>query len=138
MTWEYWIAISFILIIAEVFSFTFYLILFAVAALGAAAVQALGFSLAWQIIVFVALSLLLTVYLRPILKKTFIIKKDHASNVDAMIGQTGLALEQITGDQGLVKVNKETWSARSSEGQVIEAGSQITVVKVEGVKLVVK
>lgn len=139
MTWEYWIAIAFALFIAEIFSFTFYLILFAVSALGAAAVQALGFSLGWQIIVFVVLSLLLTIFLRPILKKTFIIKQtDHASNMDALAGQSGVVVETITNDQGLVRVNKEIWSARSIEGQAIEVGSRITVVKVEGVKLIVK
>ena len=138
MTWQLWVGIAFILVIAEIFSLTFYLILFAIGAFAAAVVQAGGLSLAWQIMTFVVLSLVLTYFLQPILKRTFIDHQGRPSNVDAMVGLRGYADEEVNDEHGLVKVEKEVWSARSFDGKPIPAGTPVEVVRVEGVKLIVK
>ena len=66
-------------------------------------------------------------YLNPAVKKT---------NVDAIIGSTGLvtvAIDNLTA-VGQVKLGAMEWTARSTNGDVIPAGTVIRVDKIEGVK----
>ncbi|BCV21406.1 NfeD family protein [Moorella sp. Hama-1] len=139
MAWQIWVAIAIALVIAEIFSLTFYLILFAVGALGAALSQALGLSLSYQVGIFVVISIILAVFVQPILKRTFVVNhQGRPSNTDALVGQRGYVAEEVTGDRGLVKVNGETWSARSLDGQILAPGTLVEVIRVEGAKLLVK
>lgn len=66
-------------------------------------------------------------YLNPAVKKT---------NVDAIIGSTGLvtiAIDNLTA-AGQVKLGAMEWTARSTTGDVIPAGTVVRVDKIEGVK----
>lgn len=137
MTWQFWLAMALILVIAELFSLTFYLILFALGAVMAAVAQAVGLGLGFQIAAFIVISLVLTVYLQPILKRTFVIHQGRTSNVDALVGQKGYVTDAVADDRGLVKVGHEVWSARSEDGQMIPPGTLVEVARVEGVKLIV-
>jgi len=59
---------------------------------------------------------------------------DTVSNVNALIGQHGVATTNIEPLQfGQVKVNGEIWTAFSGEN--IEEGSRIMVTGIDGVKL---
>ncbi len=63
----------------------------------------------------------------------------HATNLDALIGKEGMALQTISGKKyGLIKVRGEIWSAETDEGIIIEKNDHATVVKVSGNKLLVK
>ncbi|MDH7479412.1 MAG: NfeD family protein [Syntrophomonadaceae bacterium] len=137
MTWQLWLALALILVIAELFSLTFYLILFALGAVVAAAAQAVGLGLGFQLSAFATISLVLTVYLQPILKRTFVIHQGRTSNVEALVGQKGYVTEAVADDRGLVKIDREVWSARSGDGQVIPPGTPVEVARIEGVKLIV-
>ena len=46
--------------------------------------------------------------------------------------------EIAPGKMGLVKVDGETWSARSSHGQTVKEGVQVIVVRIKGAHLVVQ
>ncbi|MDN5325913.1 MAG: hypothetical protein PWP41_609 [Moorella sp. (in: firmicutes)] len=139
MAWQIWVAIAIALIIAEIFTLTFYLILFAAGALGAALAMALGLPLAFQVGVFVVISVTLAVFVQPILKRTLVLNhQGRPSNTGALIGQQGYVVEEVTADRGLVRVNGEVWSARSLDGQILNAGAPVRVVQVEGAKLLVK
>ena len=59
------------------------------------------------------------------------------TNIDTIIGQTGVVLEPIhQNNQGLVKVNYEEWRARATED--IEQGDEVTVTSITGVTLTVE
>ncbi|QGP93625.1 hypothetical protein MGLY_30450 [Neomoorella glycerini] len=139
MAWQVWVAIAIALIVAEIFSLTFYLILFAIGAFGAALVQALGLSLSYQVGIFVVISIILAVFVQPILKRTFVLNhQGRLSNAEALVGQRGYVTGEVTVDRVLVKVNGETWSARSLDGQTLAPGTPVQVVRVEGATLLVK
>lgn len=139
MAWQIWLAIAIALVIAEIFSLTFYLVLFAIGALGAALFQALGLSLSYQVGIFVVLSIILAIFVQPLLKRTFVFNhQERPSNADALIGQRGYVTEEVTGDRGLVKINGEIWSARTLNGQTLAAGTPVQVIRVEGTKLLVQ
>lgn len=137
MAWQIWIVIAILLIIAELFSLTFYLFLFAAGAFGAALIQAMGLPLAYQVVTFAVISIVLVVFVQPFLKRT-IKHQGRLSNAEALVGQIGNVTEEITGESGLVKVSGEIWTARSLDNRVFLVGTNVMVAKVEGAKLLVK
>ena len=86
--------------------------------------------------IFVISSIVLIFSTKPLVNKY--INKDAfvPTNTYRFIGQKGLVIQDIREGQGQVKVDGEVWSATSSFP--IEKGSQIEVLKIDGVKLVVK
>jgi membrane protein implicated in regulation of membrane protease activity len=60
--------------------------------------------------------------------------RKEKTNVDAIIGKTGIALQDLTpGFSGRVKVGDEEWRARAEEK--IEIGEAIVVLSVNGVTI---
>ena len=67
--------------------------------------------------------------------------RDQASNVDAILGKSGVVTKRISPrDTGLVKVGTEEWRAELVPGDETarEVGAAITVSSVEGVTLKVR
>lgn len=63
--------------------------------------------------------------------------KEEKTNVDTLIGKSGVVLQPITEySQGLVKVGYEEWRARAEEE--IPVGTDIIVTEISGVTLTVK
>ncbi len=61
------------------------------------------------------------------------------TNIDALIGRSTVAQTGITPvDGGLVKVIGELWFCRPKHDRVIEKGTSVTIVGVEGVSLIVE
>ena len=109
---------------------------FAIGAAAALVLSLLGAAFWLQVLVFLAVSGLLLALLRPMLRKYVKITK---TNVDSVLGMEGLVTEDIdnVAYRGQVKLGAMTWSARSSSGAPIAAGSRIRVDRVEGVKVFV-
>ena len=91
-----------------------------------------------QILAFFAVSAVLLALLRPFARRLTATKKT-ATNVDSVIGKTGVVLEEIDNlaPAGQVKLDAMTWTARSTAGEKISAGAVVKVDRVEGVKLFV-
>ena len=67
--------------------------------------------------------------------------KEQASNVDAVLGKTGVVTKRIAPrEPGIVKVGAECWRAElaSSDETARDAGATVTVESVEGVTLRVR
>ena len=67
--------------------------------------------------------------------------RDQPTNVDAVLGKTGVVTKRIAPrDTGLVKVGTEEWRAELAQGDgtAREVGATITVSSVEGVTLKVR
>ena len=111
---------------------------FAAGALVALLAAVLGVELWLQTVLFVAVSAVLLIALRPIVRKHFTPKLTR-TNVDAVIGTEVLVTVAIDNIQctGQVKLGAVEWTARSTDGQPIPAGTRIKVEKVEGVKVIV-
>ena len=64
--------------------------------------------------------------------------KHQPSNVDAVIGRTGVVTKRIAPrDCGIVKIGSEEWRAElaKQDGAALEPGAEIKVLSVEGVTL---
>ena len=92
-----------------------------------------------QVIVFVVVSVAALVLTRPLVKK-ILHKRVEATNADRNVGETGVTVTEINNidGKGEVKVNGTVWTARSLDDSVIPQGVKVTVVRIEGVKLIVK
>lgn len=111
---------------------------FAAGALVAMLASILGGQLWLQVVLFFTVSAVLLLSLRPMVRKYFT-PKLVKTNVDSVIGMRGPVTERIDNltSCGQVKLGAMVWSARSSSGQPIEAGTVIRVDRVEGVKVFV-
>lgn len=133
-----WLVVSGILLVVEILTVDLLFASLAFSALLAAGANGLGLGVVAQGVVFGVGAAGSLMFLRPIalrhLKKKV---ADQATNVEALIGATAITLSAITQLQGLVKLNGETWSARSTIGEIQE-GVQVEVVAIEGATAVVK
>ncbi len=112
---------------------------FAVGALASLIVVGLGASITVQAFVFLGVSALCMLYLRPLSKKHFIPKKT-ATNADRLIGASALVTETVDNilASGAVKINGQFWSAVSAHDVVIPEQSKVKILEIQGVKLVVE
>ena len=133
-----WLVLMVAFLILEACTVMMVSLWFAGGALSAMVVAMLGGEIWLQCVVFVAVSALLLLSLRPLTKKYFTPKLTK-TNVDAVVGKTGTVTERIDNvhASGTVKLDALEWTARSSDGAPIEAGTQIRVDRIEGVKVFV-
>lgn len=91
----------------------------------------------WQWVIFIVLSAVLLIVTKPLLKK-FV--KNVPTNADMLIDQTAVVTEEIQPIEakGQVKVGSAVWSAKSEDGKSIEKDELVRIIRIEGVKLVVK
>ena len=111
---------------------------FAAGALVAAIAAWLSAPIWLQLVLFVLVSGALLACLWPLVRK-YLNPKVTATNIDSVIGSIGLvtaAIDNIAAE-GQVKLNGMEWTARSSSGDVIPAGTQVAVNRIEGVKVFV-
>ena len=108
---------------------------FAAGCLAAILVSLLGGNIAVQSVVFLVVSCVLLALVRPVLRKYYT-PRITRTNVDSLLGSQGLVtadVDNVTG-RGEVKLGAMTWTARSTDGVPIPAGTQIRVDRIEGVK----
>ena len=88
-----------------------------------------------QLILFLGVSAGLLALLRPMARK-YLKPKITATNVDAVVGAQGYVTETVDNlaATGQVKLGSMPWTARSTDGSPIEAGTLVRVDRVEGVK----
>ena len=140
MNWEaiFWLAAMVIFIIAEATTVTLVSIWFAVGALGAILIALLGGGLTLQVTVFLALAIVLLIFLRGAVRKHFA-PRITRTNVDSVIGATGIVVTPVNNIAALgqVRIGGVEWSARSTDNSHIPAGTLVKVDRVEGVKVFV-
>lgn len=134
-----WIALAVVFTVIEVATAQIVTIWFAIGSIGAIISNVIGANPVGQLIVFVAVSLLTLIVARPYLRK-FTKTKVQPTNADMCIGQKAIVTEKIdnTLGSGQVKIKGNIWTARSSDGENIEADAVVIVQAIEGVKLIVK
>ena len=125
-----WLIITVILIVVEIITLGLTSIWFAGGAFVAGLISLTGAHWLVQLLVFAVVSTLLFVFTRPFAAK-HLMKNVEKTNVDSLIGQTGLEA------QGVVKLSGMEWSARSADDSKIAAGEKVLVQSIDGVKLIV-
>ncbi|MFE7357887.1 NfeD family protein [Streptomyces sp. NPDC057543] len=112
--------------------------MFAVGAVTAAAVAALGGGIVAQVLVFVVVSVALIAVVRPIAARHRADRPQLATGIDALKGRQAVVLERVDGSGGRIKLAGEIWSARALDGdQSFDPGQQVDVVEIDGATAVV-
>ena len=134
-----WILAIVVFVIVEAMTVNLVSIWFMGGALAAmiAAMCSLGF--VWQLSLFVAVSGVLLVLFRPILRKKLTPKRTR-TNADRLIGREALVTEPIDDLRatGAIRIDGVLWTARSETGVNIPADTVVTVTRIEGAKLFVR
>lgn len=132
-----WIIAAALFAIIEAVTFGLVCIWFAGGAVGAAVAAMLGAPFIVQIAVFLIVSIVLLAITRPIAKKR-LNDKTEKTNVDALIGQTGIVEEKITQyKSGQVRADGKVWTAACETGE-IEKGSIVVIKSIKGVTITVE
>ncbi len=133
MAWL-WLVIGVALAVAEVFTTTFVLIMLSAGAFAAAALAAIGAPLWLQIIAFGAVSAATIGLLRPLIQRHMHQGGDpQQMGLAAIEGSSGLVLERVDLDHGMIKIEGELWTARPYDStQTFEPGERVRVIEIKG------
>lgn len=88
--------------------------------------------------IFVILSILAILLLRPILVKQKEAKEKETGMEGKYIGQTVKVIEPITKYSGAITIYDERWEARVESDETIPAGSEVKIIKNESLVLTVE
>lgn len=88
--------------------------------------------------VFLAVSVLLLVGVRPVLRRRLTANQGLPEPAKALEGKHALVLDRVDEHCGQVKLDGEVWTARSyADGDVYQPGEQVTVMHIDGATAVV-
>ncbi|SBV30770.1 Membrane protein implicated in regulation of membrane protease activity [Micromonospora krabiensis] len=131
-----WIVLGVVLAVAEIFTTTLFLIMFAAGAFAAAGAAALGAPTPVQALVFAAVSALTVLGVRPVIqrhRRSALEAGEQPFGVEAMEGSTALVIEPVDTEHGLVKIDGELWTARPYDAtQSFVPGQRVRVIKIRG------
>lgn len=135
-----WLILAGFLLILEFFTEGFLVCWFGVGALAAMSVSFFAAeNYLLQIITFFIVSSILVLCTRKFAKKV----EPHTtntSNVYSILGKEAVvttAIDNVAG-KGQIKIDGDIWSAKSESGENIPQDSKVEILKIEGVKAVVK
>lgn len=140
-TWTIWLLAACVLAVGEIFTLTFFLAAFSGGALAATLASSLGANdvITWA--VFLVISVLLLLVVRPIARSHRKLTPGTRIGPEALIGETAVVLERISNLEsvGCVRVKDEVWTARTLiDEEAFDIGEKVTVVKIRGATAVVE
>lgn len=139
--WHIWTIFALILFILEIFTPGFLLASFGIGCLFSALAAGVGLSVKLQVVGFIVGTLVAFFGVRPFFTKfCYRASCGVKTNVDALVGKTGRVTEEINQelDSGRVLVGGDDWKAISVDGDIINKGTMVEVVRIEGIRVFVK
>lgn len=132
-----WLIAGIGLLVVEVFTGTFVLVMLGGGALAAAAASGfLGTPTAINAVIFAIVSVALLFGVRPALRRRLTPELEAAGN--SPVGSSGLVVRRVDRDSGQIKIDGELWSARSWDRErAFEPGERVMVIELHGVTAVV-
>lgn len=135
-----WIVLLIAFLVIEFITVGLATIWFAGGSLVALILAALGVGIVWQILAFFVVSFVLLIFTRPVVVK-YIKPGKIKTNYEGAIGKQVLVKEKIDNiaGTGAADLEGQEWTARmEDDSETMEAGMIGEVVKVQGVKLILK
>ena len=128
-----WGVVFAVAVIAELATLQLVTIWFAAGALGAFVAASAGAGTMVQCIVCVAVSTLLLLVTRPILRKLRV-QRIIPTNADAEVGKLAVVTEEINDEQdtGRVRIGGVNWRARTGSDEILAEGASVRVTRIEG------
>lgn len=137
ITWQFLCVVGIAFVILEIFTPSMFFLNFALAAFLTALVSVFVVHKFTLVLVFFVLSFLSFAFLRPMLLRRN--SKDTETGVEGKyIGKTAKVTEEVSDSKGVITIYGERWDARVCDGSVIPAGSEVCIVKNEGLVMFIK
>lgn len=138
--WQFWLILAGMFLIIEIISVGFLVFWFSIGALIAMVASLFIKSIVAQATIFVISSAILLFVTRPFVSK--ITQKDevvktNVYSIEGKVAKVIVDVDPIEG-KGQIKVDGETWSAKSYNDTVIPKDTEVLIEKVDGVKAIVK
>ena len=133
--WVIWLIAAVIFGVGEIATLGFFLAPFAIGALVAALVAGIGAGTLISLVVFLLVSGVTLAALRPLARSHRKMPAQLRTGTAALVGRTATVVERVHNleDTGCVKLEGETWTARSyDEDAVIEPGKRVHVMEIRG------
>lgn len=139
MVWWVWVLAGFALLTVEFFATTAHVGFFAVGAFLVAILVGAGvpLSLEWQLLIFAVSSVVLLVFVRPLVLRKLGMNKTPI--VDTLVGETAVALADLPpAGEGRAELRGSTWTARNVGETPLIKGQRCVVERVVGLTIEVK
>ena len=138
----FWLAVIILFLVIEMITVSLVSIWFVGGALVAFLTAYFTETMWIQVVVFLAVSVVLLVLLRPLARKLSVKQKDQmVSGAKAMIGRQAIVTEEIDSvhAKGAVQVNGQYWTAKTELFRdKIPKDTIVDIIDVDGVKLIVR
>lgn len=133
-----WLALFGILVVIELATLGLTTTWFAAGSLLAFLLSIADIPVFVQIIVFIVVSLALLFFTRPIAMK-HLNNSRTKTNVDSLAGKIAIVTVKIdnVGASGEAELDGMTWMARTEDSTIVDKGTKVKVLRVEGAKLIV-
>ena len=134
----FWLATMVLFSVIEGITLGLATIWFAVGAFVSVIAAILNFSIPIQIGLFIVVSLASLTFTRPIVVKHLRVGR-HKTNLDVIINAVAIVTKDIEPFKvGQVKVNGQIWTATTEGKTTVIKDTKVKVIRIEGVKLIVK
>jgi membrane protein implicated in regulation of membrane protease activity len=132
--WVVWAIAALLLAVGEIFTpGLFFLGPIAVGAVAAAFISLAGPAVWVQVLAFAGAAFISLAFLRPIARAHLSMPPALRTGTAALQGARAVVLQRVDQNGGRVKIGGEEWSARAyMPDQVLEPGTSVEVVKIEG------
>ncbi len=136
--WLIWLIAALALAGAEALTGDMFLLMLSGGALAAVGSSLLIDNYVVDGVVFLVVSLLLVVLVRPALRRRFAAGTGLPEPMKALEGKSALVLDTVSRHEGQVKLEGEVWTARPmNDNDVYEPGDHVTVMRIDGATAVV-
>lgn len=134
-----WMIALIALVVGEAVTVGLTFIWFAIGALAALITAVLGGDAWLQIVIFLVVSGLSLVLVRP-LGARFLKTSHSPTNADRIIGKNAVVTEMVDNmaGKGQVNIAGQIWSAHSELDVIIPVGAEVKILRIEGVKVFVQ
>lgn len=134
-----WAAVMVLTLVIEAATPMLVSLWFSLGALLALGAAWLGASLTTQVIIFLFVSIAALLLARPMARR-WLDPHIVPTNADRLLGTQCKVTEPIDNDSscGAVYADGKTWTARSEDGTPIPVGETVEILRMEGVKLIVR
>lgn len=137
-TWIVWLILAGFFFVLEIATEGFLVFWFGIGAVAAIGTSFLTENIFIQVAVFVIVSIILVLSTRKLTDK--IKPKEVPTNVYTILGKKAVVSQAIdsTKGSGQIKIDGDLWSAKSETEEIIEEGSTVEILSIDGVRAVVK
>lgn len=139
-----WLILTFVCVVLEIVTYGIFFVLFAVGTLAAFIVAMFTQSIAIQVVIFAVVTVLCLLFLRPVVRKWLGLGKYGKGRsvpdyIEQYQGKEGIVTKAIVkDDKGEVKIGTEVWTACAKDGESIQTGAKVSIVRIEGVTAIVE